>query len=272
MGYRGLTSREQRPEIRKLHNQLREALDGQERTLIASLMAQFLFVAKPETNPDEVRVGIRTDWSCSAKAKAGDKAFLYITGGTGITEEWFIDSRHKEKVGRYYRCDVHFLREIDPSVTIRELKALAPKWAPAQQNLRGHHALEIPREVCERIYSVRPISLEFEIKDLEQQVKESRALSKSKRGDRLRAAERKPEKIKTVQSAFRRNPDVIAEALERARGICERCKAPAPFVKKSSHQPYLEVHHRIPLADGGDDTVENAIALCPNCHRYEHYA
>ena len=25
------------------------------------------------------------------------------------------------------------------------------------------------------------------------------------------------------------------------------------------------------LADGGADTVENAIAVCPNCHRELHY-
>ncbi len=26
------------------------------------------------------------------------------------------------------------------------------------------------------------------------------------------------------------------------------------------------------LANNGDDTVENAIALCPNCHRKAHYS
>ena len=25
------------------------------------------------------------------------------------------------------------------------------------------------------------------------------------------------------------------------------------------------------LLEGGPDTVENAIALCPNCHRKQHY-
>lgn len=32
-----------------------------------------------------------------------------------------------------------------------------------------------------------------------------------------------------------------------------------------------EVHHKVPLSAGGDDTVENAIALCPNCHRKAHF-
>jgi 5-methylcytosine-specific restriction protein A len=31
------------------------------------------------------------------------------------------------------------------------------------------------------------------------------------------------------------------------------------------------VHHRVRLADGGDDTTDNAVALCPNCHRKAHY-
>jgi len=30
------------------------------------------------------------------------------------------------------------------------------------------------------------------------------------------------------------------------------------------------VHHIIPLADGGPDTLENVAALCPNCHRKMH--
>lgn len=31
------------------------------------------------------------------------------------------------------------------------------------------------------------------------------------------------------------------------------------------------MHHRRRLADGGEDTVANAIALCPSCHRERHY-
>ncbi len=28
---------------------------------------------------------------------------------------------------------------------------------------------------------------------------------------------------------------------------------------------------RIPLSEGGEDTVENAMAVCPNCHMELHY-
>ena len=80
-----------------------------------------------------------------------------------------------------------------------------------------------------------------------------------------------PTQMITTTVTYSRNQDVVAEALERAKGICEECKSPAPFMKRSDGMPYLEVHHKIPLADGGEDTVENTIAVCPNCHRRLHY-
>jgi 5-methylcytosine-specific restriction enzyme A len=59
--------------------------------------------------------------------------------------------------------------------------------------------------------------------------------------------------------------------LLRANGKCDDCGADAPFLKRKDNRPYLEVHHRVQLAADGDDTVENAMALCPNCHRRQHY-
>nr|WP_246290727.1 HNH endonuclease signature motif containing protein [Paraburkholderia fynbosensis] len=72
-------------------------------------------------------------------------------------------------------------------------------------------------------------------------------------------------------TAFRRNPDVVAEALFRAAGTCEGCGSVAPFIRRADGSPYLEVHHRLPLAMGGEDTISNAVALCPNCHRAAHH-
>lgn len=88
---------------------------------------------------------------------------------------------------------------------------------------------------------------------------------------RLAQAPRKPKSVKVETRVFSRNPDVVAEVLFRANGICEACNMPAPFFKKVGGSPYLEVHHCVPLSDDGEDTVENAMALCPNCHRKAHY-
>ncbi len=99
----------------------------------------------------------------------------------------------------------------------------------------------------------------------------SRSDSSEERRKRLKVAPKKPRVVYTLSSSFKRNPDVVAEVLELAHGVCGKCGSYTPFVKKSNGEPYLEVHHKVQLSNGGDDTVENAIDLCPNCHRKWHY-
>jgi 5-methylcytosine-specific restriction endonuclease McrA len=103
------------------------------------------------------------------------------------------------------------------------------------------------------------------------EVEKARASSPDDRKRRLKEAPKKPMMELRQVWVFRRNPDVVAEVLNTATKCQdEACKRPIPFLKVEGH-PYLEVHHRIPLSVGGDDTVDNAIALCPNCHRKLHY-
>lgn len=106
---------------------------------------------------------------------------------------------------------------------------------------------------------------------LERAVRDALRDPKETRRARLASAPRKPTVHMITTLAFSRSADVIAEVLLRADGHCESCSQPAPFARASDGSPYLEVHHRVRLADGGDDTVDNAIALCPNCHRKQHY-
>lgn len=80
----------------------------------------------------------------------------------------------------------------------------------------------------------------------------------------------RPEKISKEIDTYKRDPAVKLDVLTRADGSCELCGKPAPFIKNSG-EPFLEVHHIIPLAETGPDTVENAVGLCPNCHREVHY-
>jgi len=107
--------------------------------------------------------------------------------------------------------------------------------------------------------------------DLARRVAKSLKDSSALRQQRLANAPKLPEAIQVVSRAYRRNPDVIAEVLSRAKGKCEECHSLAPFPRASDGSPYLEVHHRIMLSHGGEDTVENAFALCPNCHRKLHF-
>jgi len=80
-----------------------------------------------------------------------------------------------------------------------------------------------------------------------------------------------PKKQTKETTAFNRDPKVVAWVLNNSRGICESCATPAPFTKPDGDF-YLEVHHVRRLADSGSDTITNAVAVCPNCHRALHYS
>ncbi|MBK1694803.1 hypothetical protein CKO09_08635 [Chromatium weissei] len=133
-------------------------------------------------------------------------------------------------------------------------------------NQQPLNEVQLLTTVCDTQESLKKYSTEFE-----NAVSRSQLDSSMARRERLRVASKKPKTVKLVSFTFQRNPDVVGEVLEKAHGHCQRCGKPAPFLRKTDHSPYLEVHHIKPLAENGEDTIENAIALCPNCHRELHY-
>lgn len=73
----------------------------------------------------------------------------------------------------------------------------------------------------------------------------------------------------TTSTTFERNAYISEYAKRRADGVCQLCGQAAPFQGKDG-QPYLETHHIKWLSEGGSDTIDNTVALCPNCHRKMH--
>lgn len=80
-----------------------------------------------------------------------------------------------------------------------------------------------------------------------------------------------PKSTSRTSQQYERSPAVRAFVLQEAAGVCELCRKRAPFLDDDG-MGFLEVHHVITLAQGGPDTVENAAALCPNCHRCVHFS
>ncbi len=80
---------------------------------------------------------------------------------------------------------------------------------------------------------------------------------------------KKPKEVKSTVVQKVRDPYIAEYARKRANGICQLCGKPAPF-KRSDGEPYLESHHIVWLSNGGEDSIENTVALCPNCHRRMH--
>jgi len=123
----------------------------------------------------------------------------------------------------------------------------------------------------ERMNFFTPIDKEVLDESFDDQLAESLQISQAKRMERISSISVTPEKVKIVSSVYTRNSDITAEVLFRANGICERCKLPAPFSRAKDGSPYLEIHHVKPLSEAGKDSLDNTVALCPNCHRELHY-
>jgi 5-methylcytosine-specific restriction protein A len=145
-------------------------------------------------------------------------------------------------------------------------------WALANGDKPGNFNTRDARIALANLdYSLLNTRVSFEEDDFETEVERAKSDTSQNRAKRLKTAPKKPQLVYTLRKDFKRNPDVVAEVLLRANGICGRCEKPAPFKSRKNSSPYLEVHHIKQLADGGNDTIKNAIALCPNCHRESHF-
>ena len=56
----------------------------------------------------------------------------------------------------------------------------------------------------------------------------------------------------------------IRDSYAAAHPLCERCKAEGKLT------PTEEIHHKLPLSQGGTHARENLIALCKSCHAKIH--
>lgn len=74
---------------------------------------------------------------------------------------------------------------------------------------------------------------------------------------------------RTYSNSYTRDPFVAAFAKRRADGVCDLCNQPAQFNDKNGI-PYLECHHINFLSRGGQDRIENVVALCVVCHKKQH--
>src|SRR6516164_1700376 len=84
-----------------------------------------------------------------------------------------------------------------------------------------------------------------------------------------RPSTRPARKILSARS-YERNPLVITIARLRASHRCEVQNCTHPTFKTLEGIIYTEVHHIVPLADGGEDSIDNVACLCPAHHREIH--
>lgn len=116
-----------------------------------------------------------------------------------------------------------------------------------------------------------PITEQEYNNEIRRKIRNANELTSAERKKEMEKYNKYPESVTVISTGYKRNPYVVAEVLDRANGVCEDCGSPAPFIRASDGTPYLEVHHIVPLSEGGEDTINNALGLCPNCHRKAHY-
>ncbi len=211
--------------------------------------------------------------SCFKNIKIGDMVVSYETGNlksiTALCEvvekfekngEVFIEFKKTRDFDNYLYIDS--LKEAEELIkcdTVHFHRGTLFQLEEAHYNAitRMLEELNIPLDYHEKLYI-----------EIQQSKNDSSQKRKKRLMDRIFLI---PESYETTTRVFKRNPDVIVEVLLRAIGVCEKCKTTAPFNRATDGSPYLEVHHLKRLANGGEDTVANAIAVCPNCHKELHF-
>lgn len=69
-------------------------------------------------------------------------------------------------------------------------------------------------------------------KEIYKNIKEAQKLTSNERKELLKLVHKKPETVQIITTGFKRDPNVVAEVLEQANGICNYCKNEAPFFEQ----------------------------------------
>lgn len=120
--------------------------------------------------------------------------------------------------------------------------------------------------IAEQISKFVMAVAEFKLKVQEDEVA---ALTNSDLINKINSSKPKPKQTTVETQVFVRNIYVAEYVKRRAQGTCDLCENTAPF-SNADGKPYLECHHIEWLSNGGSDAIQNAVALCPNCHRRMH--
>ena len=133
-------------------------------------------------------------------------------------------------------------------------------------NMQGSSRLESYKpELAEYIHKIDSIQ-----NSEEELLKICRRLPMEELEKAAKRASRREAQIREGKAKQRNRNICISVYVKRlADGRCDLCGEKAPFSDREGN-PYLEEHHVKWLCEGGEDSIDNAVALCPNCHRRMH--
>ena len=173
---------------------------------------------------------------------------------TGIYRELALKTGRSLKSIEYTMQNISFALQLSGRSTVTGL-------APARNV--GTHVLEKIEDILSEIEGRLPdpvIKFNAEVEKLKVRPEKD-----------IPQGTRSPLRKEIKSNGYVRSPEVVAWVQENAKGICESCGKKGPFMT-SNNEFYLEVHHVHFLFEGGADTIENAVAVCPNCHKGFHFS
>ncbi len=198
-------------------------------------------------------------------------------------------------VNRIYSRGYQQLTDLPDDIVEQEVaRALASREKSlqnAQQPSTAAHSIPVPLEPTERVCPLpEPTSAtaarksrERSIKDPDQEGENSpsketanlhpdsdlASLSLRELYDLAKGIHGVPDRQATSETRRYRSAVVKAFAKSWARGFCQFCGNIAQY-EDAEGRPRLHVHHIQYLDQGGQDAVENVVAICPNCHDIIH--
>jgi 5-methylcytosine-specific restriction protein A len=206
-------------------------------------------------------------------------------------DRWVGDTFHYTGMGRYGHQSLRFAqnRTLYESATNGVQIHLFEVFRPTEYTYIGRVKLagepyqerqpdEEGRIRLVWVFPLRLVGDDGEIVALPQSVIEDKMSNRERMAQRLddkslrlraQFASSTAARRQTLTTTYERNPYVAELARRRAKGHCQLCGNPAPFLDKHG-RPFLEIHHIDWLANGGEDSIQNTVALCPNCHRKMH--
>lgn len=201
------------------------------------------------------------------------------TGMTSASAEMYIQVFNKMMEGKVYKRTInaaatkYYLDQISLEYGYDYLRKAISAVEQHIDSYKKSPPRKIQDIVKKYICKIPDQDTDNETRELHFQLEVNKRLADTQRSrkSRLEEAPKIPRFDMVLTKIFDRNPDVVAETLNRAQGMCERCKKPSPFFRATDNTPYLEVHHVHQLSKGGEDSVKNAMAVCPNCHRELHF-
>lgn len=253
-------------------------------------MKKWLMVHKEESYKTNSRaLGFESNIHHVHEVGIGDEVTYYQNGGYIIGLFRIIKiATLPNKIEQSWSSEILF--ELEPIIELNEKISIRPyidklsiisnkkHWGPSLMGVNAIRILEesdysvLRNALLESVNRKMNVStLDDTLSDLYNLINDSNSLSMAEILERLKNAVKIPPECIVSTKVYYRNPDVVAYVLKRAGGICEKCGNRPPFNRKSDGTPYLEVHHIKQLSDGGEDTIDNALALCPNCHREIHF-